>query len=318
MLASKPREFDACWRRSDGRSQVKTCKAFMCALLLVCVFSVGLFQASAFAGTGYVDGVSDESLPSWSTGFSSFFANTWVARGHIKYARYILPWNAMTNGDEGWVDAAFSEAARMKLGLDLSLTVYENNPTPKSTGEYLRELERFLSRAKEMGNPVTYVEPWNEPNGQGKISAESDARYAVVANSACETYKCTIIAGNFDDGSGMSAYEGEMISDLKNDTRWTPTLWGMHPYKAVEQRSYGSVEEFVKLLTERGESKRLVFTEVGSYHCTAAEQEHSEEEEMKDASFLVDDLIPRFSPEHVFYYEFDYKENLPPPCQKSK
>jgi hypothetical protein len=101
-----------------------------CAYALVCALCAAWFYAPASA-TEYVDGISDQSIPSWDGGyggyFTEYFKNDWSPAGHIKYARYVIQWNA-TSGPENtayqdWcTDAGGSYWDGLGLTLDLSLT----------------------------------------------------------------------------------------------------------------------------------------------------------------------------------------------------
>ncbi len=139
--------------------------AGICAL--ACLLCLVLSQASAFAGTTYVDGVSDQNLQNWGAPFTTWFANTWVngSNGHIRFARYAPRWNAVTS-QRSTLEAWINNASGMGLKLDIAPTVYhERKPSPS---EYRTELTAMLNLAEGMGHRIEFVEPWNEPNGQGK------------------------------------------------------------------------------------------------------------------------------------------------------
>ena len=78
----------------------------ICARALVLALAAGLVHgaATASAGTPYVDGISDQSLPTWDgsdsdSPFAGLFATAWV--GQITLARYVLQWNAMAQDSHG-------------------------------------------------------------------------------------------------------------------------------------------------------------------------------------------------------------------------
>src|ERR1700733_3655944 len=290
--------------------------------LLACLASYAVSPHVASAGTSYVDGVSDQSETTWSSSFGAFFKEVWVNNGHIKYSRMVAQWNSLPPF-EAWVN----DAGGKGLGLDLALTVYkEGEKPPKSIAEYQGALEGMLTRAYELGHPIIYVEPWNEPNGQGILNkpaeglgAQLAAEYDNTAYKVCETdrekgYGCTIIAGNMQDGSGMEKYEEEYEKYLKP----TPKIWGVHPYKTIEERksnkSETRMQKFVEYLPKKGEGDELIISEVGAFYCKPSGEVVGEETQAKEAEYLTNKMMPWFSPLHVFYYEFDFKEDLPPPC----
>ncbi|HWX96081.1 MAG TPA: hypothetical protein VNZ01_04440, partial [Solirubrobacteraceae bacterium] len=177
----------------------------------------------ASAGTRYVDGISDQSLPAWEGSFaeSSFarlFRSTWsgAAGGQIILARYVVQWDVMTEPSSG-AHASGNYRERFEAWLEdvrsigltpvVALTSYDG-VYPGSAGEYLPRLEAILGRAGAIGYPIAYVEPWNEPNNQGRESPAMAAAFANTANDLCEAARaCSAIAGDFEDRSDSVAYE---------------------------------------------------------------------------------------------------------------
>src|SRR5664280_3265239 len=80
---------------SRSRCDRDALRALGATLSLICVL-LATTSAAAQAGTPYVDGISDQSLQAWDSGFNvsyfgGYFSTHWVAAGHIKYARYVVP-----------------------------------------------------------------------------------------------------------------------------------------------------------------------------------------------------------------------------------
>jgi hypothetical protein len=288
--------------------------------LVVLLLSLPAGAATAHAGTPYVDGISDQSLPVWNGGFStspfaSFFRETWV--GQIAYARYVVQWNAMAepsaganaNGDyrerfEAWLDDIRS------LGLAPVLALTSYTPVhPSAAGEYEQELEAFLAVAAGAGAPVGYVEAWNEPNNQGNELAFKAGEIANWAESVCERRGCQVIAGDFEDAPSAESYVHTYIDALT----FTPVIWGIHPYRAVKLGSASTVLSIEQALPGHGAGAQIWFTEVGSYYCVH-HQVLGEAQQAADASYLVKRLIPAITPTHVFYYAFMAGNNAEVPC----
>ncbi len=226
--------------------------ALGCSLLFVVV------QPSVSSATEYVDGISDQSIPNWDSGFAGsyfagFFGTTWIAGGRISLARYVVQWNAMNGSGEPytyfrqqftkWVE----DAGGMGLTLDVSLTSY-NGVYPASSTEYKERLKEILNEAKSLGHPARYVEAWNEPNNQGgyqKVSeAVTPAHFTNSAYAACEEgYGCTIIAGNVEDNTSAKAYEEEYRTNLSP----VPAIWGIHPYYSVEEKTNRTTQKRLKV-----------------------------------------------------------------------
>ncbi len=293
----------------------------MCAVALA--VSLALGPATARAGTQYVDGISDQSLPTWDgslsgSSFASVFKATWV--GQITLARYVLQWNAMAEASDGPnADGDYREQFEAwlgdvwSLGLTpvLALTSY-THVHPVSAGEYRRGLERLLDEAVAVGEPIEYVEAWNEPNDQGDEAAGKAGEIANWANSICERRGCQVIAGDLEDTPSVATYERSYVSALT----FSPAIWGIHPYRSVEAHDDSAVLRFEEALPNHGAGAHIWFTEVGAYYCIRGEV-RGEARQAGDASYLLDTLIPAIAPAHVFYYGFMAGHRAEVPCTAS-
>jgi hypothetical protein len=276
-------------------------------VLVVCLV---LSPGAARAGTGYVDGISDQSLPVWNgsfpdSSFASFFRATWV--GQITLARYVVQWNAMgkagaganANGDyserfEAWLQ----DVRALGLAPVLALTSY-TGVYPTSAREYQAGLEALLVAADRAGVPISYVEAWNEPNNQGNEPAAKAGEIADWAESVCPQRDCQVIAGDFEDAPSLAGYERAYLAALS----FSPAIWGIHPYRSVKARSDASVLRFERALPDHGAGAQIWITEIGAYYCVYG-QVLGEATQAANASYLVDELIPAIAPTHVFYYGF--------------
>jgi hypothetical protein len=272
----------------------------------------------------YVDGISDQSLPAWDGGFDeSYFAglfnDTWVhdPGAHISFARYVVQWNVMSGKYsryltefEAWLD----DVASIDLKPEIGLTSYDGS-LPGSAGEYRTELGRILSRASALGDPIRWLEAWNEPNGQGNESAVNAADFTNEASSICaDGDGCTVIAGDFEDAPNVAGYEEEYIENLNP----VPINWGVHPYYSVEEESEAPFQNVREHLPNKGKGEQIWFTEVAARKCSDFGDnlvENGESGQAQRADWLVNSLIKNVKPEHVFYYEFLLKERREPECQ---
>jgi len=296
----------------------------LASLTLGFTLSLVAITPSAGAATSYVDGISDQSLPAWDgdfdeSWFAGLFDDSWVhgPGAHVDFARYVVQWNVMS-GDyprylrefEAWVE----DVASLGLKPEIALTGY-NGVLPGTQSEYRTELVKILARARALGEPIGWVEAWNEPNGQGDESAQDAAALTNVASSVCEAeQECTVIAGDFEDSPGVAAYEDEYVGDLDP----VPTNWGVHPYYSVEEESEAPFETVREHLPNAGAGERIWFTEVAARKCTDFDGdlvENGEGGQARQADWLVNTLIKNAKPEHVFYYEFLLKERKRPDCQ---
>jgi hypothetical protein len=149
---------------------------FTACLLALCICTTGARSASA--GTPYVDGISDQSLPHWngagdeeasfkSSYFANLFYTSWIGGGsasHIKLARYAVRWNVMSDpsGEPYRTFASWYRDAGHVLGLTLDVAIYNPEGPLPSAAEYRTQVEKLLHAF-----PVPYVEAWNEPNDEG-------------------------------------------------------------------------------------------------------------------------------------------------------
>lgn len=285
------------------------------ALWLACLLGAG--AASAF--TRFPDGISDQSLPSWTSESShsylaTLFDSVWVANGHIRYARYVVQWDVISLGGEersnfeDWL----VDSASMGLVSDVALTSFDG--VYPSSSEYETQLREILSTAGALGHPIRYLEPWNEPNGQGKESAIAAAHFTNTAESAClDSYGCMVVAGDLQDGPGAKAYEEQYRRHLAP----VPLIWGVHPYYSVEYEQESFYTKLLEGLPDGGSGDHVWFTEIDARRCTdygGHLQEHGESGQAERARWLVNDLIARQKPEHVFYYQFLAKGYGQPAC----
>jgi hypothetical protein len=218
----------------------------------------------------YVDGISDQNLPHWDGDFAGghfarLFAANWQRRGAIQLARYFVPWNVISGTganpkylaeyEQWYADAV----ATLHLTPVLSLTQYGANPVPGSAAEYRQLLEALLARKH-----VSYVEAWNEPNNRPWIGEARAAEYFREAQSVCERFACTPIAGDFLDSPNMVSYERSYVRDLG---ALRPIDWAVHPYAAVKQQNAANMYGFVEGLPGGGAGLSVWFTEVAAYEC---------------------------------------------------
>lgn len=272
-------------------------------------------------GTAYVDGISDQSLPYWDPSFAGtysagFFHDEWVAgpSSHVSLARYVVQWNAMSGAYPNYLEQLeswYRDVLTLGLAPEISLAAYDG-VLPGSYPEYRAALQALLDRF-----PATsYVEAWDEPNDTPGLPAGTAARYTLIAQSLCRDRGCTVIAGNFLDSASMTAYEREYARALYPESF---TNWGIHPYLAVKSRDAATVLAFRFNLPDAGVGERIWFTEVGAYRCEGGARPEllGERAQARDASWLVNRLMPEIQPAHVFYYEFLFKDHRAPPCDRS-
>jgi hypothetical protein len=276
------------------------------------LLSLACLSTPAWAGTEYVDGISDQSL---------FFDASLIGShpAHIKLARYVVQWDVMRGAGypeeltnlRNWYD----DAVELQLTPELALDNYNCTgcTAPQGTAQYTAELETLLRSFPA----IKVVEAWNEPNNSHYSSYVAPALAAQFMNAAyaiCEAHGCTAIAGDFlDSEPNMVEYEEAYERNLQPRD---PGNWGIHPYHAVKYMTNETVIRFREALPDPAVD-RIWFTEVGAYYCEAG-RTYGEESQDEQARFLVHDLIPEFQPTHVFYYELAWRYDEPPACDSQQ
>jgi hypothetical protein len=294
--------------------------------VLIGVVSAGL---SASAAAGGIDGISDQSLPAWDGSFSaSPLADSLRGRwgdgplAQVSLARYVLQWDALTEAGgrpdprgtyrerfEAWL----ADVRSVGLTPVLALTSYDG-VRPSSPREYGLRLEEILRRAAALGEPIRYVEAWNEPNNQGHESPARAAEFANMAHAVCTTvFACRVIVGDFEDTATVTGLEIAYEKALN----FAADAWGVHPYVALNTHSDAGLLNFKANLPNRGVGEQIWLTEVGAFYCRDGEV-RGQERQAADASYLVNTLIPdpQLAPVHAFYYGLLYRDHLLAPCAR--
>jgi hypothetical protein len=296
--------------------------------------------APASAATVAINGISDQNLGQWNgdyqdaadnftVPFDDFFAQAWVGTpgSHLLYARFVTAPDAVAQG--GACEASlvsWFEYVTTVLHLQPVIAVWDvaeggcaDNGAP-STASYTADITQLLSYLDSLGDgDVDYVEAWDEPNSSG-IPAAQAAAYWTAANTACQTYNCTAIAGDFvdnDPDQGPQSFNPGCTGSLTYATHLVPyeaayvaalagaqpAIWGFHPYYAVNCEQSASVTAFEANLDDPG--AQVWFTEVAAWECITkgASSPRGPAEQAADAQYLVGTLIPATSPSAVFYYE---------------
>jgi hypothetical protein len=320
--------------------------------------SLACTAAPAQARLTHVDGISDQNLAHWdnaelnlssfsSANFPSLISTLWAGAtpaSHIQLARFVVPWDAI---DEAGGPAG--EAADQNGALDFELfsawladvswlgltpvVALEPAPRelaadgdrlppllPRSREEYERYVAALLSYAAQTGEPISYLEAWNEPNDRSVVhpSPSLAAEFTNAATSLCVAHGCTPIAGDFLDSEFRPAVEREGGLGIGYEMAYSaklhpiPVNWGFHPYAAVkyEELMHGEETTITRFETRLPTQHVAVwFTEVGAYYCQAggdypqggpAEREAHQRKNAEYLNLLINDY---YEVAHVFYYE---------------
>jgi hypothetical protein len=334
--------------RRCGRVHRALGRAFGCCLAVACL-NGACFAAAAAARTFRVDGISDQNLAHWGGAelnvasfaggyFPNLFRNVWVRANptpHIQYARFVVPWDVIGDASgerlhyqlfSAWLE----DVKWLGLTPDVAITQAEE-PTaangvtlprvPSSQAQYEQYISALLSYAASIGEPISTLEAWNEPNNpglgaSGHPSAKAAAEFMNAASTLCAEYQCTPIAGDFLDSEYRWAHhaegkEGTTGMGVEYEQEYerylnpkNPPNWGFHPYAAVKYEVTETIEAFKDALPSMGDS--IWFTEVGVYECEngkIAGTGTGATEQSAGASYLNKLIDTYFEVSHVFYYE---------------
>jgi hypothetical protein len=323
------------------RPRLGALRRLLALLAAALVFVCAADTATALAGTSYVNGISDQNLGNWSGNYVAgsydaplydLFTSTWVGSppSHLGYARFVTAPDTVAQGGECEQNLVnWYEYVTQTLHLIPVISVWNvaeggcaNNGRP-STAAYTTDMQQLIAflAGLDGGAAPPYIEAWNEPNSDG-VSAALGAAYWLAANSLCSTDGCTVVAGDLVDNdpdqggqafspgctpnltwNNFAAYETNYVSALGAAR---PSIWGMHPYYAVNCEQSGSVTTFDENLPSP--SGAVWFTEVGAWECVNGQSPaRGVTQQEDDASYLVDTLMSPLSttdPAVVFYYEF--------------
>jgi hypothetical protein len=156
---------------------------------------------------------------------SESFSNPLFRDLGFRYARLIVPWDALRRPDErGTVDAwlAAARAARAKPFVTFSHSRVNPRKLP-SAKQFRRQFRAFRKRYPF----VREYSPWNEVNHQSQPTfrkPRAAARFYNVVRSSCRG--CTIVAADVLDQAGLEKY----LRTFQRYAKGTPRLWGLHNY----------------------------------------------------------------------------------------
>jgi len=264
----------------------------------------------------------------FSIPFPTFFANAWVGSPatHVRYARFVTAPDAVAQGgacEENLLN--WFTYVTETLHLVPVIAVWDvaeggcaNHGVP-STATYTSEVQQLLGYLDGLGDGVVpYLEVWNEPNSSG-VSASQAAGYWTAANSVCRTDGCTAIAGDFvdnDPDQGSQAFAPGCKANLTYNNHLKPyedayvkalgsarpTIWGFHPYYAVNCEQSASLTTFENNLPSP--PGQIWFTEVGAWECRLGQSPaRGTVRQQSDAAYLVNTLMQSPPVTRVFYYE---------------
>ena len=146
----------------------------------------------------------------------------------FQHVRLVLPWDAARRDGTWmeWLDRARLQGWQVMVSptIDAAHDCGTGSCTGPAPADYEAALRELLARAPA----ITSVEAWNEPNHSLQPTSRSPilaANYFEAARAACDG-RCTAVAGNMLDGTGLTSYLRQYRAALKSK----PAVWGLHDY----------------------------------------------------------------------------------------
>jgi hypothetical protein len=151
---------------------------------------------------------------------SDMFTDTRFAALHVKYARVVVPYDALHDfATRTWLDGwmAGAKASRVKplVTFDRSRKRTSHNPSPAQMAKSLKDLRKRYPFVKEFAT-------WNEANINKR--PETVARWWIAMRKACPT--CTVLGADLLDRNNVGSWARRFVKAARR----TPKVWGLHNY----------------------------------------------------------------------------------------
>jgi hypothetical protein len=139
---------------------------------------------------------------------------------HIKYARVMVPYDAMHDYQlrtwlDGWMAGAKADGVTPLLTFDRSRKRTSHNPSAAQMATSLKDVRKRYPFVKEFAT-------WNEANINKR--PETVARWWTAMRKACPT--CTILGADLLDRGNVGSWAQRFVKAAKR----TPKVWGLHNY----------------------------------------------------------------------------------------
>jgi hypothetical protein len=178
---------------------------------------LGVLVAAPSAQGAYKIGIGDQNV--------STFNDPLFKPLRLRYARLVVPWDALRRPDEvahvdAWLGAARTSNVRPLVTFAHSRVRPRQLP---SAAKFRREFKAFRKRYPF----VRDYSPWNEVNHKSQPTyhkPRAAARFYNVVRASCR--RCTIVAADVLDQAGVGRY----LRAFRHYARGSPRLWGLHNY----------------------------------------------------------------------------------------
>jgi hypothetical protein len=184
------------------------------------------------------------------------FTDPRYERLDLRHARYIAPWDALSDERQrakldAWMEQARATNTRVLLGFERSLRSAKLAKTLPTDLQFARAFKRFRKRYPDVRDFIV----WNEANHPFSLTAHRPrraARYFWIVARNCRG--CNVVAADVLDVRGMTAW----VKRFKRYAPETPRIWGIHNYGDTNQRGTRGTRALLRIT-----KGRLWFTETG-------------------------------------------------------
>lgn len=228
-------------------------------LLLTAVLST-----AAIAQARFTVGISDQQAVT--------FSNPKYKALKLKVARYIAPYDVMTNADQlgrmdAWIRGAVADKQRILISFEHSRTPGKEAKMP-SISQYTKQLKAFK---KVYGRFVKDISPWNEVNvcqkngrteGQPTKICKDPKVAAAVYKAAKKVFPSQkIVVLDFLDGNKPAAAISYIKRFIRAAKPGPKAIWGLHNYSDTNR--FDDKEQRTKKILKAIGKGEIWLTETG-------------------------------------------------------
>lgn len=222
--------------------------------LFIALLLTASLAVPATAAAAPVMGVSDQNPET--------FSDPLFGPAKVKVARYIAPYDVVSDPVQNellaaWVDAARAAGQRILISFEHSRKSRSAAGKAPSAAAYRKALTAFKA---EYGSRVQEISPWNEVNrrfvaarGEGQPIWKRPDLAAAYYGVARQVFAGkAIVALDILDGDNVNdavSYVRKFKAALRKQKLPSPAIWGIHPYSDINRFSTSRTK---KLLRETG------------------------------------------------------------------
>src|SRR3954462_6755643 len=183
-----------------------------CTVLLLAVVALTALARAPAPQARVAVGIADNK--------SDMFTDPRFAALHVRYARVMVPYDAMHDARlrtwlDGWMAGARASGVKPLVTFDRSSRRTSHNPSAAQMATSLKDVRRRYPFVKEFAT-------WNEANINKR--PETVARWWTAMRKACPS--CTVLGADLLDRNNVGTWARRFVTAARR----TPKVWGLHNY----------------------------------------------------------------------------------------